>query len=700
VGGDQEDNSLAGAGAVYVFVRNGVNWSQQAYLKASNTGAGDGFGGSVALDGDTLVVGAPAEDSAATGVDGAQANNSATDSGAVYVFARSGAIWSQTAYLKASNTDAGDKFGTSVAVSGDTVVAGAPGEDSVGDPADNSSQDAGAAYAFVRNGSTWSQQAYVKAPDTSGFGISAAISGDTLVAGCLSDALGGRSSAYVFARGGGEWAEQAQLGASNGDLEDRFGWSVAVSGDTVLVGAPQEDSAATGVDGNQGDNSASDSGAAYVFARSGSTWPQRAYLKASNAAAGDRFGVSVALSRDAALVGALAESGRSSGVNGDGDNRGIPVAGAAYQFIVARGGTWSQAAYLKASIPNPFCFFGTAVSISEDTLVVGATGESARATGVNATPPVSQGELPDSGAAYVFGGVSSDVSISMTAEETSSAPGFMWFTVTATNSGPSQDPSTNVMVRFDAAHLELDAEVGQTYVDNLNGIVVGDTIYFPPSAVNWVGSPPSQTRTFSFPLHILDESYFTELETLVTVEASAAAVGDSNPANDASSVSFKVVRPGHVRQSDKGVTVDFARASSVGMFGASAAVASSLPEGFNAVAGSSFEVTTTTQFDPTAGFTITIPYDPALVTDATTLQLRHWDAAAGDWVNITVGTADTTAHTVSGRANSFSPFAIVTCENPPDVISSASSQWSVVLILAGLLGVAVVSRGSSKRTRH
>lgn len=120
------------AGAVYVFTRAGSTWSQQAYVKASNTGAADQFGYRLALsyDGSTLVVGAPHEDSAATGIDGNQADNTATDAGAVYVFTRTGPTWTQQAYLKASNTDAGDLFGVSVAISADasTLAVGAFGE--------------------------------------------------------------------------------------------------------------------------------------------------------------------------------------------------------------------------------------------------------------------------------------------------------------------------------------------------------------------------------------------------------------------------------------------------------------------------------------------------------------------------------------------------------------------------------------------
>ena len=170
-----------------------IQLSQEAYLKASNSDELDQFGGSVAISGDTIVVGAFGEDSEANGIGGDQMDNSASSVGAVYVFVRSGDMWSQEAYLKASNSDESDLFGESVAISGDTIVVGARGEDSGangvnGDETDNSASLAGAAYVFVRNGSTWSQQAYLKASNSEAFdrfGNSVTISGDTLVVGQL-----------------------------------------------------------------------------------------------------------------------------------------------------------------------------------------------------------------------------------------------------------------------------------------------------------------------------------------------------------------------------------------------------------------------------------------------------------------------------------------------------------------------------------
>ena len=278
------NDSASQAGAAYVFVRNGTTWSQQAYLKASNTEVRDVFGYSVAVSGDTVVVGAYGEDSSATGVNGNQATNNAPDSGAAYVFVRSGTTWSQQAYLKASNTGAGDYFGYSVAVSGDTVVVGAIAEASSttgvnGDQADNSATNSsGAAYVFVRNETTWTQQAYLKASNAGVgvFGYSVAVSGDTVVVGAQgesssttgvnstpNDLATDAGAAYVFVRGGTNWSQQAYLKASNTGAGDYFGYAVAVSGDTVVVGAYQEDSNTTGVNSTPND-STFNSGAAYV----------------------------------------------------------------------------------------------------------------------------------------------------------------------------------------------------------------------------------------------------------------------------------------------------------------------------------------------------------------------------------------------------------------------------------------------------
>jgi hypothetical protein len=356
VDGDQSDNSAGASGAAYVFVRSGTSWSQQAYLKASNTEWGDQFGRAVSVSGDIVVVGAYKEASGATGVDGDQSDNSAEDSGAAYVFVRSGTSWSQQAYLKASNTGTLDYFGYSVSVSGDTVVVGAATEWSSatgvdGDQSDNSAALAGAAYIFVRSGTSWSQQAYLKASNAESgdvFGYSVSVCGDSVVVGAASEASSatgvdgnqsdnsaeGSGAAYVFVRSGTSWSQQAYLKASNAESGDVFGYSVSVCGDSVVVGAASEASSATGVDGNQSDNSAPSSGAAYIFVRSGTSWSQRAYLKASNAELFDSVGRSVALAGDTAVVGGWGEDSSATGVDGDESDNSASASGAAYTFTI------------------------------------------------------------------------------------------------------------------------------------------------------------------------------------------------------------------------------------------------------------------------------------------------------------------------------------------------------------------------------
>ncbi|MFN9458181.1 MAG: BACON domain-containing protein, partial [Acidobacteriota bacterium] len=396
---------------------------QHAFLKASNTGAGDHFGSAVALAGDTLVVSADQEASGATGVNGDQSNNSAPNAGAVYVFVRSGGSWSQQAYLKASNTGGGDRFGTSVAISGDTVVVGASGEDSdavgvnapagtggcaegdagcqPGTQSSNASSWAGAAYVYVRTGSTWSQQAYLKASNPGAsdqFGATVGLSGDTVVVGApieASTATGvdgyqdnecapGSGAAYVFVRSGSMWSQQAYLKASNTGGGDLFGYALAIAGDTIVVGAYAESSSATGVNGNESDDSRSAAGAAYVFVRSGGTWLQQAYLKASNTEAGDVFGNWVAIFGDTVVVGAPWEDSNATGVNGTQGDNSATDAGAAYVFVRS-GGSWSQQAYLKASNTGAGDNFGYSVAIDGDTVAVPARYERSDATGVNAT---------------------------------------------------------------------------------------------------------------------------------------------------------------------------------------------------------------------------------------------------------------------------------------------------------------------------
>jgi hypothetical protein len=344
---------------------------QQAYLKASNTGAGDRFGVSVAISGNTVVVGASQEASAATGVDGNQADNSVPNRGAAYVFVRNGSTWAQQAYLKQSDSEAGAVFGTSVAIDGNTIVVGANSQDG-GGPANS-----GAVYVFTRSGSTWTQQGgFLKASAPGGsdsFGFTVAISGDTLVAGAEYQGTSGANSgaAYVFLRAAGVWSQQAFLNASNPGVNDQFGHSVAISANTVVVGSIFEDSGLTGVvagapnDTTTG-NAALNTGAAYVFTRSGVTWTQQAYLKPSGAAPDTEFGTSVAVSGGTILVGAPA------------DDTTLANSGAAYLFE-RTGTTWTSHSTFRPSPLVAQSFFGSFVALSGDTAIIGARAESTTA---------------------------------------------------------------------------------------------------------------------------------------------------------------------------------------------------------------------------------------------------------------------------------------------------------------------------------
>ena len=369
------------SGAAYVFVRNvdgtgTVTWPEQQKLIPSDPGADvfngitsfrDGFGISVAISGDSIVIGAPGK--TVVVVDETGNDVEETFAGAAYVFVRSGGIWLEQQKLTASDADFQDGFGSSVAISGDTALIGAT----------DANDFDGAAYVFVRIGGAWSQQAKLAAFDAfedDQFGGSVAISGDTAVIGAKLDEDAGldrefdSGSAYVFVRsvdgsGNVTWPLQQKIKAGDPDEKDRFGGSVAVSGDTAVIGARDDDGGGT------------DSGAAYVFVRSGGTWTRLPKLVAGDAVAGDRFGGSVAVSGDKAVVGAHLNDDVATS------------SGAAYVFVRSIvDGTWSEQKKLTANNAALGDTFGRPVALSGDTTVIGATGDDDVAT--------------SSGAAYVF----------------------------------------------------------------------------------------------------------------------------------------------------------------------------------------------------------------------------------------------------------------------------------------------------------
>jgi trimeric autotransporter adhesin len=353
------EGSNVDQGVAYVFEQNGDGtWSQQAELTASDGAVDDNFGTSVAVSGSTIVVGAPCHPGSAAGTCGR---------GAAYVFMQSGATWTQQEKLTASGGKSGDDFGWSVAVDGSTIVVGAP-DHTVG-----ANSEEGAAYVFAQNvGGTWIQKAELTASDGAAddnFGTSVAVSGSTVVVGADNHTVGsnsGQGAAYVFVEGGGTWSQQAELISTDGAAHDHFGDSVALAGSTAVAGAAYH---TVGSNGRQG--------AAYVFAENAGTWTQQAELTASGGAKNDYFGWSVALNGGTAVVGATAYYGASNSP------------GAACVFVQNGDGTWSQQAEVTASDGGQHSF-GYSVSVDGSTAVAGA-------------PSHTVGSNNFQGTAYVFG---------------------------------------------------------------------------------------------------------------------------------------------------------------------------------------------------------------------------------------------------------------------------------------------------------
>lgn len=421
------DETSSGTGAVYVYVRNGADWSLQAFIKAVAPRAGIGFGNALALssDGNTLVVGASSEAAVGPAANG-MGNVLLGNAGAAYVFSRNAGSWSQQASLRSPNPGDADYFGFSVGISGDgnTVAVGARFEDSsttgINSLADEAGANTGAVFVFVKSGTSWAQQAYIKASNNNMaafFGESLALSdnGNTLVVGAPSEDGAGiginsvansgapnAGAAYVFERNGITWVQQAYLKASNTGADDNFGTSVSLSadGNTLAVGAPSEGTAAGGVN-VASDEAARSSGAVYVFVRSNSNWAQQAFVKASIPRSGNLFGHVVSLSADGTTlaVGAPLEGGNGLGL-GAVDNEFNSPTGAAY-LLTRSGVNWTQRAYIKATSPSANDDFGFALAVSGDglSLAVGARNEDGSGAGFGAA---SNDNLMNSGAVYLY----------------------------------------------------------------------------------------------------------------------------------------------------------------------------------------------------------------------------------------------------------------------------------------------------------
>ncbi|EOD77819.1 hypothetical protein D515_03488 [Grimontia indica] len=365
VNSDASDNSGDGNGAAYVFRYSAGAWSQQAYIKPSNSGSRDAFGNSGQLsgDGNTFAVCARNEDSNAMGIDGDGSNNLASNSGAVYVFRFDGSHWAQDAYIKASNTEENDTFCFGLAISGDgnTIASGAWSEDSDttgidGDQSNNDAVNAGAVYVFRYDLALgWQQESYIKASNTGNgdrFGnlVDLNQDGTVLVATSFyedsdgsgvngdqsNNAASNSGAAYVFRYSAGSWTQEAFIKMENADSFDRFGESVALSGDggTLVIASAGDDSNAIGIDGEQTDNSNTNTGSAAVYRYDNSVWTFSHYLKGTTSDDEDNFGASIALSEDGSRIAISAdlESSSALDINGDPTDNSATNSGAVYLF--------------------------------------------------------------------------------------------------------------------------------------------------------------------------------------------------------------------------------------------------------------------------------------------------------------------------------------------------------------------------------
>lgn len=282
VGAFTDDDNGPSSGSAYIFKRDGTSWTEEAKLLASDGDTSDQFGYSVSIDGEYAVVGVRNDD-----------DDNGDNSGAAIVFKRTGTTWTQETKLLASDGAGHDSFGEAVSISGDYIFVGAYRDDDLG-------ESTGSVYVFRRNGTNWFEEEKLLPSDVALFGESTSISGDYAIVG----APGGESiSAYVFKHNGTSWVEEAKLSPPEVEIGDGFGESVSISGEYVIVGAPRDDD-----NGNI-------SGSAYMFKRSGVSWRREAKLLPSDGSAQDFFGFSVSISKNYAVVGSFFDddNGTNSG---------------------------------------------------------------------------------------------------------------------------------------------------------------------------------------------------------------------------------------------------------------------------------------------------------------------------------------------------------------------------------------------------
>lgn len=348
INGDENNNSLNYAGAVYVFVNIDNKWTQQAYIKASNTKEYNIFGSNVSISGDTIIVGADWESSDARGVNGDQNNTLSADSGAVYVYHRENKTWSQQAYIKSPLNRRCASFGSSLDVSNNTIIIG----------------------EYNICGST------PENPPPEVFG-----------------------NVFIFTRDTGAWSYKMNLQPLNAEKGDNFGSSVSISNNSIVVGASFEDSDATGINGDGQNNDLEYSGAAYVFTLVNNTWEQQAYIKATNSEISDGFGGHVFIDNDSLLIGSPNERSEGAGINPVDGNSELYLSGAAYVFH-RNDNEWNQIYFIKASNPDEYDEFGGRLAISGNSIIAGVSSEDSNAVGVDGDQ--QNNDNRSSGAVYMF----------------------------------------------------------------------------------------------------------------------------------------------------------------------------------------------------------------------------------------------------------------------------------------------------------
>ena len=349
IGAPGHDDAGTDSGLAHLFIHTEGTWIESQVLRPLDAVAGDRFGYSAAMTADAIVIAAPYND------------DNGNDAGAVYVFCNAAGQWAQTQKLLAGDGQAGDKFGYTIAIAGDVLIVGAPGEDELG-------SSAGAAYVFRNTNGTWTQtDKLTAAAGVAGdyFGTCVDTDGSTCVIGAMSDdeAGNGAGAVYVFVEQDGGWAQQQKLIASNAMSLDYFGRSVAISGNTMIAGA------------NRADALADNSGAAYIFQYNGQQWVEQCELIPSDGMAYAEFGISIAIEGNTAVVGA------------DRDSAAGDDSGAVYVFQ-SSGGTWNEVAKLNAPDAYDGDTFGNDVALSEGVLLIGSPSDN--------TPYL------DAGSAYIF----------------------------------------------------------------------------------------------------------------------------------------------------------------------------------------------------------------------------------------------------------------------------------------------------------